>query len=88
VQGCVAVTVIENIYIFNPSSGKGMVYDTVDETWRSFETPLPTSASYLSALMLGTNIYLIGKSNDEQADSFFHFQYQAIYHTQLPSISK
>ena len=88
VQGCVAVTVIENIYIFNPSSGKGMVYDTVDETWRSFETPLPPSASSLSALMLGTNIYLIGKSNDAQADGFFHFQYQAIYHTQLPSISK
>ncbi len=87
VEGLSAVAVVDSVYAFDAITGELLVYDSRGESWQVFATQLPTGSDSLAAVFLNTNIHLFGCTVGNTW-SCFHREYQAIYHTQLPSISK
>lgn len=81
-----AVTVLNNVYVFAPASAGLFVYDGEKETWNSFTTELPVNSAYLSAVLLNTNLHLVGKQT--AGESGFHIEHQVIYRTQLPILPR
>ncbi len=87
VEGLSAVAVVDSVYAFDAVTGELLVYDSRGESWQVFATQLPTGSDRLAAVFLNTNIHVFGCTVGN-AWSCFHREYQAIYHTQLPAISK
>jgi hypothetical protein len=80
-----AVAVIDSIYTFNSTTGKLKIYDTGRESWRSFDNTLPAGGKSLEAIMVNTEIFILGTTTERRP---YHFSYQAIHRTQLPIISR
>ncbi len=79
------VTILNNIYVFDPINRTLFIYDANTESWGAFETQLPSNIIYLKAVLLNTHMYLLGLTAPEQP---FHIEYQILYQAQLPLITR
>lgn len=81
-----AAKVINSIYVFFPERAGLFIYDIEQETWNSFTTELPASSTYISAVLLGSSLHLVG--NQAPDDAGFHIVHRVIYRTQLPIVPR
>jgi DNA-binding CsgD family transcriptional regulator len=82
-----AITILNDIYVFDPATGELLTYDTTGETWSVAPTELPPNSDYLATTLVdSTRLHLLGQNTADTTS--FHLAFSAIFKSQMPIITR
>ncbi|MCG8348019.1 MAG: LuxR C-terminal-related transcriptional regulator [Chloroflexales bacterium] len=82
-----AITILNDIYVFDPATGELLTYDTNGETWSVEPNEFPPNSDYLAIVLVdSTRLHLLGQNTTDMIN--FHMAFNAIYKSQVPLITR
>jgi DNA-binding CsgD family transcriptional regulator len=85
-EDLVVAAVLNDIYVFRPTSQRGLIYLRQNDVWNSFDSQLPANTLTVQGDLFSTDLHLFGASTEQATISFFHYHRQVIYQSHLPMI--